>query len=388
MLTGEKIMDRILIISYGYDREYSNNANAICLHEIVDNSLKNNEVIIITSTTKRNGFIKTEKKNTTYYVPTKNKKDGMLNFRNWEMDIIKHISNNIDMQNISVLFTISFPFAVQEIGVKVKKMYPHLLWIVYELDPYAYNRILKHNKLMFIYRLMKQIKIFHMADKILLTHELYEQYSKNILSIYRDKFKDIGIPLMKICDVNKIRCDNNCNIAYVGSFYKGVRDPEYMLDILIRASSRIDGFKLNLYGPEIDSLPSKYREQYGEKLAVHGRVSKDRVIAAMKEADILVNIGNTVKNQLPSKILEYIGTGKPIINFYSISEDTSNKYLSRYPNALLIRKDNRKVEKNVMRIVEFINSQKGKKVEINLLKDLYQGDTLDAVSKRIMKEIY
>ena len=33
-------------------------------------------------------------------------------------------------------------------------------------------------------------------------------------------------------------------------------------------------------------------------------------------ADFLLNIGNIVTNQLPSKVLEYISTGKPVINFY------------------------------------------------------------------------
>ena len=49
-----------------------------------------------------------------------------------------------------------------------------------------------------------------------------------------------------------------------------------------------------------------------------GKKRKEDIIRIYQEADILVNIGNSIDNQMPSKIFEYISTGKPILNFYKI----------------------------------------------------------------------
>ena len=53
----------------------------------------------------------------------------------------------------------------------------------------------------------------------------------------------------------------------------------------------------------------------------------------MLNSDILVNIGNATKYQLPSKLVEYVSTGKPILNITSILDDSSDAFLSSYPMA-------------------------------------------------------
>ena len=45
-----------------------------------------------------------------------------------------------------------------------------------------------------------------------------------------------------------------------------------------------------------------------------GYVDQEQLELEKDSANILINIGNAVKNQLPSKIIDYIATGKPIIN--------------------------------------------------------------------------
>ena len=67
-----------------------------------------------------------------------------------------------------------------------------------------------------------------------------------------------------------------------------------------------------------------------ENIIFHGTVSKERALLAMSESDVLINIGNNTSYQLPSKIIEYIGASKPIINIISLHNDTSKIYLKDF----------------------------------------------------------
>ena len=51
----------------------------------------------------------------------------------------------------------------------------------------------------------------------------------------------------------------------------------------------------------------------------------------MAKSDVLINIGNSVPVHMPSKTLEYINTGKPIVNFYKFKDCPTLYYTNRYP---------------------------------------------------------
>jgi hypothetical protein len=56
----------------------------------------------------------------------------------------------------------------------------------------------------------------------------------------------------------------------------------------------------------------------------------------MRDADILVNIGNATPHQLPSKLVEYAAAARPILNLASATDDTAVAFLVAYPSALTI----------------------------------------------------
>ena len=66
---------------------------------------------------------------------------------------------------------------------------------------------------------------------------------------------------------------------------------------------------------------------------------------AINDADMLLNIGNKVTNQTPSKIFEYISMGKPIINFYEDEKDTSYNVLKKYEMACNYNVNKDKIDK-------------------------------------------
>ena len=80
------------------------------------------------------------------------------------------------------------------------------------------------------------------------------------------------------------------------------------------------------------------------------------------EADILLNIGNTIPGMVPSKIFEYMSTGKPIISTSCIQNDPVITYLEHYGNAHVIN-EKETIETEVSRLKEYLA---GKNVQVHI----------------------
>ena len=101
------------------------------------------------------------------------------------------------------------------------------------------------------------------------------------------------------------------------------------------------------------------------------------------KAHILINIGNTVRNQLPSKIIDYIATGKPIINLSQIEECSSKKILSTYRYSLDVNV--KQIIKKKENIAKFVKECKGKRIPWNEIQYQYKEYSPDYVGARITK---
>ena len=53
----------------------------------------------------------------------------------------------------------------------------------------------------------------------------------------------------------------------------------------------------------------------------------------------LLSIGNLNPSQLPSKVIEYISTGKPVIHFVEIQDDPVLEIADEFSNLIVINKD-------------------------------------------------
>ena len=73
----------------------------------------------------------------------------------------------------------------------------------------------------------------------------------------------------------------------------------------------------------------------GSRLVTPGAVPTTEGRRLQNEADVLVNLGNRMANQMPSKVYEYLGSGKPILHLAANREDPVLPLLARYPLALV-----------------------------------------------------
>ena len=117
--------------------------------------------------------------------------------------------------------------------------------------------------------------------------------------------------------------------AYAGSMPLRIRDPEYAFRVL----SRMKDIPLDIVfvGPEADEMKSV--DTHGLDVRWVGRVPHEEVEKYMREADVLINIGNNVPGMVPSKVFEYIAVKKPILSFAPTDDEPSIPYLEKYGSA-------------------------------------------------------
>jgi len=88
-------------------------------------------------------------------------------------------------------------------------------------------------------------------------------------------------------------------LVFLGRLYPSIRRPDYLLSLFASLAEEPGGerYELHFFGDswqcEADFAPHK--RMLGRNLFVHGPVPRERAIAEMRSADVLVNIGNDTR---------------------------------------------------------------------------------------------
>jgi len=123
---------------------------------------------------------------------------------------------------------------------------------------------------------------------------------------------------------------NELNITYVGSTYHG-RSPL----IVLEAMAQIDGniakdFHFHFIGtivqPELDAI-NELDKKY--KVTIHGYKSHKYCLEAIDQADLCLLMALGQPMQIPAKVYEYIGMGRPILSLSEKDDATMQLLKSR-----------------------------------------------------------
>lgn len=113
--------------------------------------------------------------------------------------------------------------------------------------------------------------------------------------------------------------------AYAGGFIPGKRDPRRLLDFLSEKSGK---FQFVVYTGHDDIL-MPYKSKLGEKLAIRKYIPREELLVVLSRMDFLLNFDNNTHTQLPSKLIDYAISGRPV---YNISSDTDLSLLMDFFN--------------------------------------------------------
>lgn len=99
--------------------------------------------------------------------------------------------------------------------------------------------------------------------------------------------------------------------AYSGMFYKDIRNPKKLMDILCDIK---EDFRFHIFSP-YHELVLPYKKLLGDKLILHKSIPRKRLLEELKKMDFVLNLKNSNSpNQIPSKLIDYAIVQKPILN--------------------------------------------------------------------------
>ncbi|MBR0214875.1 MAG: hypothetical protein IJL95_09160, partial [Solobacterium sp.] len=107
--------------------------------------------------------------------------------------------------------------------------------------------------------------------------------------------------------------------------------------------------------------------------------------AVMMAADVLVNIGNSVDNQIPSKIFDYISSGRPVLNLYKIRNCPSLHYFREYPAVVHVFEDDAENPDTIRTVRDFLdNARQMILPDAAMIRQIWKENTPETVRAHIM----
>lgn len=241
----------------------------------------------------------------------------------WENDAYYEQLDKLHKEDkIDCIISVSNTAFCQFAAHKFKKNFPTIKWITFITDPFAENYIYYRFKIFkkwWKQRNLASEKSFYMdADHNFLTVEMFK-FAKETLQIPIGKISCLHFALdNRYAELknNDQLSSNDVRLIYAGAVYHDIRNPEYMLRLI----SSLPELKLDMFINigECEDVLDFYAKG---NITRQGYAPKDRYDQMICcEYDILVNIGNISTLQAPSKTVDLLSTGKPILNFYFVKD--------------------------------------------------------------------
>lgn len=311
--------------------------------------------------------------------------DYLLNkyyFRNLVNSYAKTLRNLNEYNRYDVIISVSYPYFTSLVLAKSKI---NTVKIVYQLDPHFSHYKNKYVKS----KLAEEKFVYSNVDAVILTKLLYDENSTNLLSSYTNKMLRLDFPNIRKIDNNThdnsvAFSQSRINCLFVGNLYDDIRNPEFVLASFLKLSK--DYVLHFIGGGSIDKL-IQYQSKLGDRLVYHGVVDYSTAISSISKADILINIGNSIANQVPSKIYDYISSCKPIINFIKISNCPSVKILINYPSVLNIFEYEDSLEQSTEKIKYFYEKSTRNKIDYSIIEKKYYENSAEYVTSILVKFI-
>lgn len=180
------------------------------------------------------------------------------------------------------------------------------------------------------------------------------------------------------------RTDGKIRLLFCGWLYSDIRSPQYFLDIVSRLDER---FEVTFMGRECETLQERFPIETKATLITVPNQPYEVALQAMADADVLINIGNSVPVHMPSKTLEYISTGKPVVNFYKFADCPTLYYTRRYPLALNLFEKEKEMDAVTARFVRFCEEGIGKTVDHGWSESEYADCTPGYIAQKVLESL-
>ena len=253
-------------------------------------------------------------------------------------------------------------------------------FIIYELDSLINNPEYKRGVKKYYRRRLYQLEnlLYKRASLIIHLNSNKKFYStRDEYAKYSDKSRYADIPYL----VNKYyehkKNEGQIRAVYLGSFARDYRSPEYLLKLIGSISKEVV-IRCDFYtrGACEDLIENGVRD-YPGVVFKNDYVSHEIVKRIIEESDLLISIGNKLVGDdysLPSKTIEYIASGKPVLHILGGDNDSAVSYFKKYELACIIT-PNDSIEKNTGIVVDFIKRVRNKTIPFSSVENKFPMNT-------------
>jgi len=280
----------------------------------------------------------------------------------WIFTIIKNKSKI--PKNFDIIISVSLPFTSHVCGSILHKSMS-AKWFMDIGDPFTLKEHSFENN-RFLYTFINSYyekKYYQSADKIIFTHTEASELHMDKFQVDSSKLV-IGHPVSLI-DENTIASsgkyeysDVPIKIGYFGIFTDGVRDPyNYLNTVASTYKKEIHHYwftndeSLKYFSSLMNSSSHNFKTMIPRDDALNEMINNFH---------ILLSIGNKNNYQLPSKVIEYISLGKPVLHYAEISSDPMYRFESIFKNFKIIDKNTHEND-----VIDFLKSFQFNKIEFN-----------------------
>nr|WP_321409445.1 hypothetical protein [uncultured Carboxylicivirga sp.] len=226
-----------------------------------------------------------------------------------EMFRVKHMLKKEVGYDLLLSFAVPYPVHWGVAWARKKKHQIAQTWIADCGDPYMGDRLDSFRKLFYFSYLEKWF--CRKAEFITIPVE------SAIPAYYKEFHHKIRIiPQGFSFNLNERKNrqpDNNIpHFAYAGGFLAGIRDPRPLLSFL---SNLEEPFRFYVYTNQRELL-NDYIPLLGDKLIISDFIPRDLLMDKLVEMDFLINFDNGTTLNVPSKLIDYIITNRPVLNIY------------------------------------------------------------------------
>lgn len=288
----------------------------------------------------------------------------------WYFPAKKRAAQLLTQHSFDALITVSLPFTGHLVGLFLKKKHPDLTWLADIGDPFSFSPNPQNNRFFF------EKTNRHLERRVLQTADRAIVTSEALLRKYQAALGHQAVAKMHVIPpvlTNSPAIENpeprtpkpETRLAFLGALYAPVRTPDALLHLLAQIRTQYPDLyrrlEVHFYGEIFPEFFEKLNAEPSVRL--HGLCSRAATWAAMQQADILLNIGNTTDFQLPSKAVDYLATGCPVLNLSYVECDPFAQFLEKeMPDKSLIFnlkvKNDRVGEEDVRRCAEWLGAEK------------------------------
>lgn len=276
-----------------------------------------------------------------------------------------HQSNPID-----AVVAMFFPFESVEAMRRFKAENDGVETIIYELDSVGDGVSNTKARFLFDRKYKKWLNKNYQTVSGTVVMRSHEEYWRRLFGEkHIEKLHISDLPVLNDRTAETKSESDRIKMLYSGAIEKRYRSPSYLLSVLGDLAKKLS-FEMSFYskGDCEEEIAEASKSIHGIKQ--YGYVPPEKLERAMLDADVLINLGNSFSNSVPSKLITYLGYGKPIIHFSSQKDDVCIDYLKKYPLALIVDQSKPK-EYSADAVLKFINSTRGKTVPGNVLRDAF-----------------